>query len=125
MDDLRNRIAEEEAKWFTKFDLKDGYHLIRIKKGDEWKTAFRTRYGHFEYKVMPFGLVNAPATFQRMMNEILSDLLDKGVVVYLDDILTIQKPRRNTSISYERFCDDSRNMTWPSRSKNQFSMSNR
>ena len=52
-----------------------------------WKTAFRTRYGHFEYKVMPFGLVNAPATFQAMMNKILREFLDHGVVVYLDDIL--------------------------------------
>ena len=68
-------------------DLKDGYHLLRIREGDEWKTAFRTRYGQFEYKVMPFGLIKAPATFQAMMNKILREFLDHGVVVYLDDIL--------------------------------------
>ena len=85
MGELKDRVAG--AKIFTKLDLKDSYHLLRIPEGDEWKTAFRTRYGHFEYKVMPFGLVNAPATFQAMMNKILREFLDHGVVVYLDDIL--------------------------------------
>ncbi|RMZ74713.1 hypothetical protein DV737_g5810, partial [Chaetothyriales sp. CBS 132003] len=75
------------AKVFTKLDLKDAYYRIRIRKGDEWKTAFRTRYGHFEYTVMPFGLVNAPATFQAYINKALSGLLDEFCVVYLDDIL--------------------------------------
>jgi len=74
MEELRDRVRT--AKIFTKLDLKDGYHLIRIKGGDEWKTAFRTRYGLYQYKVMPFGLVNAPATFQAMMNEVLKDYLD-------------------------------------------------
>jgi transposase InsO family protein len=75
------------AKKFTKIDLKDAYHRLRIREGDEWKTAFRTRYGHFEYLVMPFGLANAPATFQAYINHALSDLLDMVCVVYLDDIL--------------------------------------
>jgi hypothetical protein len=75
------------AKIYTQLDLKDAYHRIRIREGDEWKTAFRTRYGHFEYIVMPFGLANAPATFQSYINRALSDLLDVCCVVYLDDIL--------------------------------------
>ena len=84
MTELRDRVAG--VKIFTKLDLKDGYHLLPIKEGDEWKTAFRTRYAHYQYKVMPFGLGNAPATFQAMMYTILRDFLDHGVVVYLADI---------------------------------------
>ena len=85
MNELRDRVCG--AKISKKLDLKSGYNLIRIKEGDEWKTAFRTRYGLFEYKVMPFGLANAPATFQNMMNEIFRDMINLGVVIYLDDIL--------------------------------------
>ena len=61
--------------------------MVHIADGDEWKTAFRTHYGSFEWSVMPFGLTNAPAAFQRFMNDIFSDLLDVCVVIYLDDIL--------------------------------------
>ena len=75
------------AKYYTKLDLKNGFNLIRIAEGDEWKTAFRTRYGSYEYMVMPFGMTNAPSVFQRFMNGILSEYLDKGVIVYIDDIL--------------------------------------
>ena len=75
------------AKYFTKLDLRGAYNLVRIRRGDEWKTAFRTRYGHFEYTVMPFGLTNAPAVFQHMANDIFRDFLDIFVIVYLDDIL--------------------------------------
>jgi len=85
MTELRDQVWE--AQICTKLDLKDGFHLIRIRKGDEWKTAFQTHYGHYQYRVMPFGLVNAPAIFQTMMNEILRQFLDQGVVVYIDDIL--------------------------------------
>ena len=75
------------AKRFTQLDLTSAYHRMRIREGDEWKTAFRTRYGHFEYQVMPFGLTNAPASFQGYINKILAEKLDIFVIVYLDDIL--------------------------------------
>lgn len=75
------------ARIYTQLDLRDAYHRIRIKDGDEWKTAFRTRYGHYEYTVMPFGLANAPATFQAYVNRALADLLDICCVAYLDDII--------------------------------------
>ena len=84
MDELRERVRGK--KWFTKLDLKNSYHLIRMKAGDEWKTAFRCRYGLFEYTVMPFGLMNAPATFQKMINSIFNDMLDQGMLAFLDDI---------------------------------------
>ena len=76
-----------KARVFTKIDLRHAYHLVRIADGDEWKTTFRTRYGSFEWLVVPFGLSNAPAAFQRFMNDIFSDMLDVSVIVYLDDIL--------------------------------------
>src|SRR6266568_4111998 len=82
------------AKVFTKIDLKDGFNLLRIAKGDEWKTAFKTRYGSYQYNVMPFGLCNAPSWFQARMNEILHDLLDQGVIVYIDDILIYTESMR-------------------------------
>jgi hypothetical protein len=71
---------------FTKIDLKARYNLIIIWTGDEWKTAFRTRYGHYEYLVMPFGMANASASFQNMINEIFKDIIDLGIVAYIDDI---------------------------------------
>lgn len=75
------------ATVYTKLDLRDAYHRIRIAEEDRWKTAFRTRYGHFEYLVMPFGLTNAPASFQAYINEALKGLLDDICVAYMDDIL--------------------------------------
>ena len=84
-DELRARL--QGAKMFTKLDLRGAYNLVRIKEGEEWKTAFRTRYGHYEYQVMPFGLTNAPASCMRMMNEVLGPFLDKTCICYLDDIL--------------------------------------
>lgn len=75
------------AKYFTLLDLRGAYNLVRIKEGDEYKAAFRCKDGHFEPLVMQFGLTNAPAVFQRFMNNIFQDLLDENVIIYLDDIL--------------------------------------
>uniref|UniRef100_A0A8C1NZE8 Gypsy retrotransposon integrase-like protein 1 n=1 Tax=Cyprinus carpio TaxID=7962 RepID=A0A8C1NZE8_CYPCA len=75
------------ASVFTKLDLRNAYHLVRIREGDEWKTAFNTPRGHFEYCVMPFGLTNSPAVFQALVNDVLRDMVDLFIYVYLDDIL--------------------------------------
>jgi hypothetical protein len=76
-----------KATYFTKLDVRGAYNLIRMADGEEWKTAFRTRYGLFESLVMPFGLTNAPADFQRFINDVLSPFLDIFATAYLDDIL--------------------------------------
>jgi len=89
MQEVQDRV--QGTQWFTKLDLKNGFNLIRIREGDEWKTVFRTRYGLYEFQVMLFGLTNAPSTFQDMMNHVLSDLLDVGVLAYMDDILVYSK----------------------------------
>ncbi|KAL0154822.1 hypothetical protein M9458_049085 [Cirrhinus mrigala] len=80
-----------EATIYTKLDLRSAYNLIRIKEGDEWKTAFLTTRGHYEYQVMPYGLANAPAVFQSFINEILKDFMNKFVIAYIDDILIFSK----------------------------------
>ncbi|GBG73320.1 hypothetical protein CBR_g13039 [Chara braunii] len=89
IDDLLERLGG--ATYFSKLDLKSGYHQIEIQPQDRYKTAFKMRYGHFEWVVMPFGLTNAPATFQAAMTTEFRDLLDHNVLIYLDDILVYSR----------------------------------
>ncbi|KAK6303564.1 hypothetical protein J4Q44_G00260180 [Coregonus suidteri] len=81
------------ARFFTKLDLRSAYNLVRIREGDEWKTAFSTTSGHYEYLVMPYGLMNAPSVFQSFVDEIFRDMQGQGVVVYIDDILVYSSTR--------------------------------
>ncbi|GBG73360.1 hypothetical protein CBR_g13080 [Chara braunii] len=87
--DLLERLGG--AKFFSKLDLKSGYHQLEIRKEDRYQTAFKTRYGHFEWLVMPFGLTNAPATFQAAMTTEFQHMLDRFALIYLDDILVYNR----------------------------------
>ena len=99
------------ATVFTKLDLRNAYHLVRIREGDEWKTAFNTHTGHYEYLVMPFGLTNAPAVFQALVNDVLRDMLNRFVFVYLDDILifsrTLSEHTRHVQLVLRRLLENS------------------
>ncbi|GJX86502.1 putative reverse transcriptase domain-containing protein [Tanacetum coccineum] len=90
---------------FSKIDLRLGYHQLRVREEDIPKTAFRTRYGHFEFTVMPFGLTNAPAIFMDLMNHVCKPYLDKFIIVFIDDILIYAKPEEENEVHLETILD--------------------
>ena len=93
------------AQFFSKIDLKDAYYQLCIKAGDEQKTAFQTRYGHYEFLVVPIGLTNAPATFQAYINKALQGLVDDFCIVYLNDILIFSRTKEEHDRHLQQVCN--------------------
>ncbi|KAI7151490.1 hypothetical protein KC349_g9431 [Hortaea werneckii] len=92
IEEMQDRLTG--ANWYSKIDLRDAFYAVRMAKGEEWKTAFRTRYGLYQFRVMPMGLTNAPATCQQLVNDVLRDLLDITAIAYVDDILIFTRGSR-------------------------------
>jgi len=102
INDIIDRV--QRAQWFSKIDLKDAYYRIQIEAGDEWKTAFKTRYKHYEFLVISIGFTNVFTAFQTYINQTLRSLVDDFYIVYLDDILIFSKTEKEYIRHLQEIC---------------------